>query len=304
VGSAIWSAARRFPYGETVRRLADALGLEADGRTALLAAGHRLRSSTPTPAPAEPSPGTFLIGRANLPVRRTVLIGRDAEVQTVHGLVLNVEGRLVTLTGAGGCGKTSLGLEVARTLVDAFPDGVWLVEPAPLADPALVPQAVASLLGVREGPERPLLDGLIAYLEPRALLVVLDNCEHLVEACAGLTERLLDRCPELRILATSREPLGLVGEQTWRVPSLAVPDRARLPPLEDLAAVPAVGLFVERARRVEPAFALSERNAGAVAEVCARLGGLPLAPPPGSRSCPPRRWWRVVCPTARSARRW
>ncbi|MBV9356705.1 MAG: helix-turn-helix domain-containing protein, partial [Chloroflexi bacterium] len=270
--------ARAFPYGETVRRLADALGLDPVERAALLAAGHRPPSSTrPPSSPAGPRADIASKRRTNLPVRRSLLIGRDADLRTLHGLVLNAVGHLVTLTGAGGCGKTSLGLEVARDLVDAFPDGVWLVELAPLADPALVPQAVAALLGVREGPERPLLDGLIAYLEPRALLLVLDNCEHLVDACARLTERILDRCSELRILATGREPLGLSGEQTWRVPSLAVPDPARLPPLAELATVPAVSLFVERACRAEPAFALSERNAGAVAEVCARLGGLPLA---------------------------
>jgi non-specific serine/threonine protein kinase len=285
--------ARTFPYGETVRRLADALGLDPAERAALLAAGHRQQPRAPgvgAPLPAEPSAvvggkrgirEAQIAGPAraphNLPAHPIRLIGRDEALALVRRRLLEAERGLLTLTGAGGCGKTVLAQAVARDLIDAFPDGDWLVEFAPLSDPGLVPQAVASVLGVQEGPERPLLDGLIAYLESRVLLLVLDNCEHLVDACARLAERLLDRCPELRILATSREPLGVVGEQTWRVPSLAVPDPARLPPLEDLGAVPAVRLFVERARRVEPVFALSEHNGGAIAEVCARLGGLPLA---------------------------
>src|SRR5437764_6275350 len=156
----------------------------------------------------------------NLPAPRTRLIGRDGDLAAVRELVLQAEGRLVTLTGAGGSGKTSLALEVARGLADHFPDGLWLAELAALADPLLVPAAVATPFGVQEGPGRPLLDTLTAYLQPRPLLLILDNCEHLVDACARLAEHLLGCCPSLRILATSREPLHIGGEVARRVPSL------------------------------------------------------------------------------------
>jgi predicted ATPase len=232
---------------------------------------------TPTPLPVEPSTGTFPTERTNLPIRRTALIGREGDLRALHDLVLNAEGHLVTLTGAGGCGKTSLGLEVARGLVEHFEAGVWLVELAPLADPDLVPQAVASTLGVRDSPDRPLLDGVIAYLRTRSVLLVLDNCEHLVEACAGLAERLLTACANLHILVTSRELLRIPGEVNWRVPSLPFPDPGRLPPLAELSEMPAVRLFDDRARAAQSRFTLSTQNARAVARVCARLDGMPLA---------------------------
>ena len=214
----------------------------------------------------------------NLPLRATPLIGREREVEAVETVLLREDVRLLTLTGAGGSGKTRLALEVAAELRDRFRDGVWLVELAALAEPALVPEALASALGVREGQGRPIPDALRAFLEPRALLLVLDNCEHLIHACADLVERLLSACPELRILATSREPLRIRSEATWRVPSLAAPDPERVPPEPDaLARYPAVRLFEERARAAHPAFLLSPRNAAAVAEICARLDGMPLA---------------------------
>jgi non-specific serine/threonine protein kinase len=213
----------------------------------------------------------------NLPVPRVRLIGREHDLAGVRQAVLGSEGHLVTLTGAGGCGKTSLAVQVARGLLDAFRDGVWLVELAPLTDAVLLDQAIAAVLGVREGSEQPLREGLLAFLRQRALLLLLDNCEHLVEACAHLAEALLAVCPELRILATSREPLRVPGEMTWRVPSLAVPDPLHLPSSDRLADVAAVQLFVERAQAARPDFALGSDNATSVAQVCARLEGLPLA---------------------------
>jgi non-specific serine/threonine protein kinase len=201
--------------------------------------------------------------RHNLPPPRTALIGREHDIGRVRHLVQAETGRLVTLTGAGGCGKTRLAYAVAADAVGLFPDGVRLIELAFVTDPLLVPQAVTSALGVRERPGRPLLDALLRYLVPRQLLLVVDNCEHLISACAELVDRVLQACPSVRVLATSREPLRIAGEVTWRVPSLAAPESVRL--------------FAARAQAVQPIFELTPRNAPAVAAICARLEGLPLA---------------------------
>ena len=217
------------------------------------------------------------VERSNLPAHRPSLIGRDDEAAAVRARLIEADAGLLTLTGAGGCGKTSLALHVARDLLDLFPDGVRLVELAALSEPALVDQAVAAAFGVRERAGQSLREGLLVFLRPRVLLLLLDNCEHLVEACARLVQDLLSACPELRILATSREPLRTPGEVTWRVPSLMAPDPQRLPPPKELAGYPAVRLFVERTQAVQPGFVLTTDNAPAIARVCARLEGLPLA---------------------------
>jgi class 3 adenylate cyclase len=172
------------------------------------------------------------VPRHNLPLAATSFIGREEEQATVQRLL--AQSRLLTLTGAGGCGKTRLALAVTGTLLAAYPDGVWLVELAPLADPVLVPQAVAQVLGLREEPGRPYLTTLTEHLQPRRLLLLLDNCEHLVAACAELATALLWVCSGLRLLATSREPLAVPGEQCYRVPSLEVPDLGHLPAPECL----------------------------------------------------------------------
>ena len=185
--------------------------------------------------------------------------------------------RLLTLTGVGGSGKTRLALEVARDLVEAYPDGVWLVELAPISEAALVPKAVAEALEVPERPQEPLTDTLADVLRDRQLLMVLDNCEHLLEATTRLVDVLLDSCPRLRILATSREALRVEGEVRWVVPPLSVPDPQVTPSLEELEAYESVRLFVERARGRDPTFSLSPQNALAVAEICSRLEGIPLA---------------------------
>jgi non-specific serine/threonine protein kinase len=185
--------------------------------------------------------------------------------------------RLLTLTGPGGGGKTRLALRVTEDLAKAYPDGAWLVELAPLAEGALVPQAVAAALGVREQPDRALADTLAEDLREKELLLVLDNCEHLVDAAAHLAEALLRSCPRLRILATSRETLGVPGEMTWSVPSLSWPEPGRGYTVEDLEGYESVRLFVERARYHSPAFLLTPQNAPAVAEICRRLDGIPLA---------------------------
>jgi non-specific serine/threonine protein kinase len=185
--------------------------------------------------------------------------------------------RLLTLTGAGGSGKTRLALEVARSLADVYTDGVWLTELAPLSDPALAPQAVARAVGVREQPGRQLADTLVEHLRTGNLLLVLDNCEHLVEAAAHLAEILLRACPDLRVLATSRETLGVRGEVVLPVPPLSVPDANQALSIEGLMSTEAVRLFVDRARSRLPGFALTEENAAAAARVCRGLDGIPLA---------------------------
>lgn len=210
----------------------------------------------------------------NLPVQLTTFVGRDREISELKRLL--AERRLLTLVGPGGTGKTRLSLQAAAELLEHFPDGAWLVELASLRDAALVPHAAASALEVREEPGRPPLATLIDHLRPKTLLLVLDNCEHLVDACAQLADRLLRACPQLKIVATSREALGVAGEVTLMVPSLSFPDAARSPH-ERFAEYEAVRLFVARAGAVLPDFAVTSANAGAVAEICQRLDGIPLA---------------------------
>lgn len=211
----------------------------------------------------------------NLPCSLTSFVGRKREIAEVCGLLGGT--RLLTLTGAGGCGKSRLALEVARARLAGFPNGVWIVEFAALSDAGLVPHAVAAALGITEHADRTATDTLAGSLREKTLLLVLDNCEHLVSACADLTGTLLLECPGLRILATSREPLGTPGETLWRVPSLAVPDLLHLPPLDRLTQFEAVRLFAERAAAARPGFQVTADNAGAVAQVCHRLDGIPLA---------------------------
>jgi len=211
----------------------------------------------------------------NLPIQLTTFIGREREIGQVKSLLAKV--RLLTLMGAGGSGKTRLAVQVAADLIEQFEKGVWLVELAPLADPALVVQAVATTFQVREAAGRSLLDLLVDYLQPKSLLLLLDNCEHLVGACAQLAGALLRACPNLRILVTSRAALGIAGEVTYHVPPLSRPDPRRMQSLEELRQFEAVQLFVERGVHSQPWFALTEANAGAVAQICHRLDGIPLA---------------------------
>ncbi len=211
----------------------------------------------------------------NLPVALTTFVGREREMEEAGRLL--AEARLLTLAGAGGCGKSRLALKVAELAAGAFPDGVWVVELAGLSNPALVPQAVATTLEVLEQPGRPLGETLAGRLRSKRLLLVLDNCEHLLGACADLTEALLRSAAGVRVLATSREALRLPGETVWRVPSLAMPDLSGSLAAKDLAGYEAVRLFVERAASARPDFALTAANAAAVAQICTRLDGMPLA---------------------------
>jgi predicted ATPase/DNA-binding CsgD family transcriptional regulator len=216
--------------------------------------------------------------RHNLPAQLTSFVGRERALAELGRSLSGT--RLLTLTGAPGVGKTRLALQLASEALETYPDGVWLIELAPLADPELVPQAVAAVFGVREQPGRAIVDTLAEALREQQLLVLLDNCEHVVEACAVLADRLLRACRRVEIVATSREALGIAGETSWQVPSLDMPAEAAPSAGERLAALGeagAVRLFVERARAAVPAFTLSDRNARAVVQVCRRLDGVPLA---------------------------
>jgi predicted ATPase/DNA-binding SARP family transcriptional activator/DNA-binding CsgD family transcriptional regulator len=273
-------------YGRLSEALSSALGGEPSASTRALreeiAAGRFPGDSTrlPSEPDGEPTGETSAGARAhNLPAQRTSFVGRERErLEVKRALAMS---RLLTLTGAGGSGKTRLALEVARDLVGAYPDGVWLVGLAPLSEGALVPQAVARALKVPEQPGRSLTETLVDALREKRLLVVLDNCEHLIEAAAQLADALLSACPHMRILATSREALCVEGELVWRVDPLSVPeagpDTHRAPAAGELARYEAVRLFVERARLRLPHFELTEENAGAVARICRRLEGMPLA---------------------------
>jgi predicted ATPase/DNA-binding SARP family transcriptional activator len=210
----------------------------------------------------------------NLPLQLSRFIGREQELTTVKQLLATH--RLVTLTGVGGSGKTRLALQVAGDRLSSFSDGVWLVELAPVRDPALVLPAVAAVFGVREDPGRPLLVILAAFLRAKNLLLVLDNWEHVLAAAPVVLE-LLAGAPQVTVLATSRAPLRLQGEQEYPVPPLDVPDPEHLPSIETLSQVAAVALFLQQAQAMKPDFALTEENAAAVVEICRRLDGLPLA---------------------------
>jgi predicted ATPase/class 3 adenylate cyclase len=212
----------------------------------------------------------------NLPLQPTAFLGREREVGEAVELLRRLEVRLLTFIGPGGTGKTRLALQVAAELLDDFADGVFIVLLAPVADPNLVPSVIANAIGIREEGGRPLRERLRDFLAARELLLVLDNVEHLVEATPIVAE-LLGECPGLKVLTTSRVSLRLRAEREYPVPPLALPRRNPPPPVEQLSQYGAVRLFIERAQAVKPDFTVDNENAPAVAEICHRLDGLPLA---------------------------
>ncbi|HVS09664.1 MAG TPA: tetratricopeptide repeat protein, partial [Planctomycetota bacterium] len=229
-------------------------------------------------APLLAPPGERGGSRGNLPAQLTSFVGREEELAVVADLVR--ANRLVTLTGTGGCGKTRLAIQAAGSLAGAFPAGAWFVDLAPAGDEASVPRALAGALGMvalREAPGLSSVDALVEALGGEPRLLLFDNCEHLVDACARLAEDLLRGCPRLTVLATSRELLGARGEVAWRVPSLGVPPAADPVAPATAEQFAAVRLFRERAQAARPDFALTDANTDAVARICRRLDGIPLA---------------------------
>lgn len=219
--------------------------------------------------------GSLAARITNLPIPLSSFVGRQREMVALKDAMLHA--RLVTLTGAGGSGKTRLAVQAGTDLIDAFTDGVWWVELAVLNDETQVPMAVTKALGVREQPDCTMTDTLLDWLDTRKLLLVFDNCEHVIGACARLAEKILQRCAQVKILATSREALRVPGELVWNVPTLAVPEADSTTLTELLMSYEGIRLFVERARAVKPDFVLTDRNALTVAKICQRLDGIPLA---------------------------
>ncbi len=265
------------PSKQMAERLAHVLGVASEDHTSFVKLARDGGDAEP------PSLSVLTLRRPpqqpahhNLPSQVTPLLGRDNEVAAIQHLLRRPDVRLVTLTGAGGIGKTRLGLEIATQLLDAFDHGVTFVNLAPISDPTLVASTLAQTLDVREQGDRPILATLKDYLRDKEILLLLDNFEQVVAAAPAVAE-LLAGSPKAKVLATSRQPLHVRGEHEFPVPPLATPDPRQTALVEGLSAYPAVELFVQRAGSVQPSFALTSANASTVAEICHRLDGLPLA---------------------------
>ncbi len=294
-------ADERRPSRELAERLADYLAIPADQRQRFLECARGFQPVDNLPLASEPA--SLPRRHSNLPRPLTSFIGREKEIRQIEHLVRTT--RLITITGPGGVGKTRLAIQVAGALTSQFTDGVWWVGLASLFETTpskkrllsqlpnlpipqtgddampmgaeLVAQAVAKSLRIPESPGLPVLEGVIEYLLDRQLLLVLDNCEHLIEACSILAERLLINCPQVTILATSREALGVPGEKAWPLQSLSLPEPGRSLSLKDITHFEAVSLFIERAGDIRPGYQPSDAEVTTIAQICHHLDGIPLA---------------------------
>jgi len=233
----------------------------------------KIRKGEAKPVPVEKR-AEITTTKHNLPHQISSFIGREKEQAEITDLIAN--NRLVTLLGTGGIGKTSLSLQMGHILLNKCPDGVWFISLDSLSDPALVPQTVASIFNIRESAERPAIDILTDVLREKKALLILDNCEHLLDACAQLATTLLTNCPNIKILATSREVLNITGEAIYQMPSLSLPEQDKVS-LEELTEYESVRLFTERATLAVTSFSLTNNNAQAVIEICHKVDGIPLA---------------------------
>lgn len=254
-------------YAACERALREELAIAPSDETRALAAWVRQSSVT----------GSMAGQVTNLPIPASSFIGRRREVSEVKDVLRAGRSRVLTLLGAGGSGKTRLAIQVGTELVGSYSDGIWWVELAALSDPALVPHAVARALGVTEAQGKPITETVLNFLRERVLLLILDNCEHLVAACASIVDEILTHCSRVTVLTTSREVLNVYGEAVWSVPTLGVPQPQTLSLAGLLMEYESVRLFVERARAGNAQFELTEQNAIAVAQICRRLDGIPMA---------------------------
>lgn len=247
------------------------LNLDPQPETRALYKQIRKREIKPIPVKEQIEPIT---PKHNLPVQLSSFIGRDKEQDEITNLI--AKNRLVTLAGAGGIGKTRLSLQVGQKLLNNFPNGVWFIPLDSLSDSTLLPQTFASVFGIRESPDRPIIERLADFLREKTTLLILDNCEHLLEACIKLITTLLRNCPNVKILTTSREVLGISGEATYYIPSLSIPEREKSS-IERLTQYEAIQLFTERAALALSSFILTKENAETLVDICHRLDGIPLA---------------------------
>ena len=266
-------AEERFPSRQIVAQLADVFNIPSDEREPFqkFARGNWMAA----PTDIQEAPWRSLHSQHNLAIQLTSFIGREEEIADIIRLLESAH--LLTLIGPGGTGKTRLSIQVANEVLQQYPDGVWLVELAPILDPLLVPRTTAIAVGQRDEPQLPVTDMLCDYLFNKKMLIILDNCEHLVDACAQMTERILQTASNVKVLASSREALGIAGEVTYGVPPLKIPDLSDLPPLDSLSQYEAVKLFVDRAASAVPDFKVTKENAPTLARICHRLDGIPLA---------------------------
>jgi non-specific serine/threonine protein kinase len=264
----------RFPSVQNVKKVAEIFNIAPEEQKDFL----RFARGDWSLAPArshDDSPwlASHAAPRSNLPFQLSSFVGRSKELLEIAGLIAS--NRLATLVGPGGVGKTRLSLKTGEQVLRDYAHGVWFVELAPIADPLLLPRTIAIAIGLQDVPQRPVMDMLSDYLREKNMLIILDNCEHILDACAQIADFLLKKCPHLKILATSREALGIVGEAVYQVPSLQLPSMQQF--LEDFRNYESIRLFEERARLVKKDFSLTAENISSIVEMCTRLDGIPLA---------------------------